>query len=115
LNEIDKMLCVICKRRKGDVLHHVSYFPEIKIRVCRKCHATIKKTHPELCRYTNEEYHRFYDKKLSAGRFLVTGEELNYMLKTRKTIKLGEIMDNKKMMWLLDQGELNEWLKEFVP
>ena len=35
--------------REGNTLHHISYFPEIKIRVCRKCHGFIHWNIEELC------------------------------------------------------------------
>lgn len=47
LYEIDVGKCVLCNK-KGNVMHHISYFPEIKIRVCSKCHGSIRETNPEL-------------------------------------------------------------------
>ena len=112
--EIDTGVCHLCGK-EGDVLHHISYFPEIKMRVCRKCHAHIKKTHPKLCKYTNEDYHKFYGDRISNictyQKILVSKEELVMMLRTKEIISLGEIFSPKTISELLDRGELDEMIK----
>ena len=113
--EIDLGKCVLCNKSDNTILHHISYFPEIKMRICRKTHTHIKKTHPELCKYTNEDYHKFYGDKIlnscTYPKILISKEELYTMLKTRETISLGEIFSKKTIIQLLDRGELDEMIK----
>lgn len=58
------MICCVCERPmgfKGTVLHHISYFPESKIRVHKQCHFLIHNTdnYPYL-KPTKEDINKFY-------------------------------------------------------
>ena len=55
LYEIDLGKCVWCNE-EGNTLHHISYFPEIKMRVCKKCHRLIHWNIPELCAPPHDYY-----------------------------------------------------------
>ena len=58
------MICCVCELPmgfKGTVLHHISYFPESKIRVHKQCHFLIHNTDnfPYL-KPSKEEINKFY-------------------------------------------------------
>jgi hypothetical protein len=65
--ETQKETCELCKEKIGyqeEIEHHVSYFPEKKIILHKKCHNKIHKTnkHPEL-KPSKEDVKKFYLKQ----------------------------------------------------
>ena len=50
--------CCFCKE-KGVIKHHVSYFPEVTIRLCQKHHRIVHYHYPELCPENPHDYFWF--------------------------------------------------------
>lgn len=52
--------CLICKKNYVESEHHISYFPEKKIKCCKFCHWDIHHGgHPELIQYTPDDEEKF--------------------------------------------------------
>jgi len=60
LYEFNDRWCSFCPYL-GDVRHHISYFPEVTILVCKYCHGRMRTIHPELCP-SDADYRKFYGK-----------------------------------------------------
>ena len=46
LDEHVKGLCGLCKKKKFLINHHITYFPEFTIYICRECHSAVHRKQP---------------------------------------------------------------------
>lgn len=108
--------CSFCPN-KSPIKHHTSYFPEVTIPVCRKCHGGMRNTHPELCPPI-EDYHRFYGDKLYDSSKIIIPKEKEHLLLTKimnnETIRLGEFFTDKQILRLNDMGALDDIKRQMI-
>lgn len=96
----DNELCSLCESDERLEKHHVSYFPEKLILVCKVCHSKIhhdETFHPEL-RPPKEDGIIFYGKKDPT-------EVLNISLSVQNGIKI-ELLEIQQRMGLNDVNEV---------
>lgn len=110
-HSLKKHECYICKSIKQTVEHHISYLPQIVIKVCQGCHNKIHRGElKQYCTYTRRQKLIFYKHKGS-----IVFREYKNMIRIPMTKKEKERFPNSSGYTWVYSRKMNEkelWLNK---
>lgn len=87
---LDYNQCALCFKSKDILLHHISYFPEITINICKSCHMIIGKNKEffnSYIQYNMTEYHLFYEKPIPVLRIVQNHPTLTKLMRKPRRMR----------------------------